>query len=236
MEKKEKRTKLEEEILDNVKKGIHYKKAGEIKDEALRGQAMKAMEACVHLVQDEFGSGCCITEKGMILTCAHCVEEKKEMEIIFPNGEQSKCMVKFLDLSLDCAILLIEKPVRVYPFLKIASMQPIKGEKLFCIGQPGYFDLESEVEEERTDFYPFYVSEGKVEGYLKDQINGNKKRGLGPLKHSCWTYWGHSGAPIMNTAGELIGLHNSWDDTNGMRHGCSLSTLQQFFKSKKIFF
>lgn len=40
------------------------------------------------------------------------------------------------------------------------------------------------------------MSHGKVEGIYKDILYGAE--GLGPLMHSCWTYWGHSGAPIFD--------------------------------------
>lgn len=26
---------------------------------------------------------------------------------------------------------------------------------------------------------------------------------IGALKHDCWTYWGHSGAPLLSTTGEV---------------------------------
>ena len=46
--------------------------------------------------------------------------------------------------------------------------------------------------------------------------------GCGPIHHSCWTYWGHSGAPLFNAVGDVVGLHAAWDDGNGMRHGQTL--------------
>mmetsp|Transcript_22739 Transcript_22739/g.51447 ORF Transcript_22739/g.51447 Transcript_22739/m.51447 type:complete len:139 (-) Transcript_22739:209-625(-) len=44
--------------------------------------------------------------------------------------------------------------------------------------------------------------------------------------HSCWTYWGHSGAPLFDERGHVCGLHSSWDDKNGARHGQTLACLQ----------
>ena len=43
--------------------------------------------------------------------------------------------------------------------------------------------------------------------------------------HSCWTYWGHSGAPLFDQRGSVCGLHSSWDDKNGARHAQKLATL-----------
>ena len=45
------------------------------------------------------------------------------------------------------------------------------------------------------------------------------------LQHSCWTYWGHSGAPLFDQHGAVAGLHCAWDDRTGMRHGQKLQYL-----------
>ena len=42
--------------------------------------------------------------------------------------------------------------------------------------------------------------------------------------HDAWTYWGHSGAPLVSAeAGpdgwKLVGVHSSWDEGSGMRRG-----------------
>jgi hypothetical protein len=41
--------------------------------------------------------------------------------------------------------------------------------------------------------------------------------GIGRIRHDCWTYWGHSGAPLFDRTGSIVALHNSWDDSNGCR-------------------
>ena len=46
--------------------------------------------------------------------------------------------------------------------------------------------------------------------------------------HSCWTYWGHSGGPLLDATGCIVGLHSSWDDETGTRHGIHLDALTEF--------
>lgn len=46
------------------------------------------------------------------------------------------------------------------------------------------------------------------------------------VEHSCWTYWGHSGAPLFDERGRVVGLHCAWDDRTGMRHGQKLRYLK----------
>jgi hypothetical protein len=52
---------------------------------------------------------------------------------------------------------------------------------------------------------------------------------IGTLKHDAWTYWGHSGAPLLRRGdGSLLGLHSSWDDRTAMRHGVPLVAIKAF--------
>jgi V8-like Glu-specific endopeptidase len=52
---------------------------------------------------------------------------------------------------------------------------------------------------------------------------------LGKLQHSCWTYWGHSGAGLFEVKNsKLVGLHSSWDGDEGTRHGVHLDALKKF--------
>ncbi len=71
--------------------------------------------------------------------------------------------------------------------MPISAIPSQENDQVFCIGQP--------------DSYPtFYLSKGYTKGYYgNDLIFGTDE--LGPLKHNCWTYWGHSGAPIINLKG-----------------------------------
>ena len=79
---------------------------------------------------------------------------------------------------------------------------------------------------EKNEYKPFWISFGKIKGYMNDSVYC--KNDLGPLIHNCWTYWGHSGAPIFNFNGELVGMHNSWNEKNADRHGISLLGIIQF--------
>lgn len=61
----------------------------------------------------------------------------------------------------------------------------------------------------------------------------NNNSVIGSLKHDAWTYWGHSGAPLLKAVdGTLIGLHSSWDDKTAMRHGVPLIAIKQFLQQQ----
>lgn len=137
-------------------------------------------------------------------------------------------------------------------FAQIASA-PVKfGEKLFCIGNPSQIDLESQ-SKGKISFEPptFHISVGACKGYLPQKIHEQREklrqRGRPPtrgelkqvaeakpacadagtyLQHTCWTYWGHSGAPLFDEHGAVTGLHCSWDNQTGMREGQQLRSLR----------
>jgi len=162
---------------------------------------------------------------------------------------------------------------------------PIPKQICYCVGQPGQDDLESNVSR-NTGYPFVYGSKGKYLGIINDDIEEHPKVkkfktaktpsvttistidieknmknimnnfDIGQLRHNCWTYWGHSGAPIFvpisnttNTVSStsittststsntntnntdtlmLIGLHSSWDDQTGTRHGIHIEAIRRF--------
>ena len=76
---------------------------------------------------------------------------------------------------------------------------------IICLGQPGRDDLESE-DRKSTTYNLVEVSEGCFRGLVKGRdVQDNED--IGSLMHDAWTYWGHSGAPLLREAdGRLVGL------------------------------
>jgi len=208
------------------------------------------LSATVHFVSGEGGTGVHFGN-GLILTCAHVLSYIQDDEngipesrigrkkmVIFPSRKcfETEC-VKCLeseDGKHDLAIVKIlrgnakspgfENLVAALPSVSVSELPPSKHDKIYCIGYPNDRNLESN--KDRTNcFEPrgWYLSCGNYKG-------DSSKDGLGGFMHSCWTYWGHSGAPIFNQNGQLVALHNSWDDLNGMRHGIGHAQISSFLQ------
>lgn len=97
----------------------------------------------------------------------------------------------------------------------------MRGAEIICIGQPGRDDLESSTAR-KTKYSLVEVSEGCFRGMVIG-IDPLDNSSIGTLKHDAWTYWGHSGAPLLRKDdGTLVGLHSSWDNETAMRHGIPL--------------
>ena len=243
-------TDIENKIISHVKENksiLSYYSSDEKMIKSNKEIIEKVKNSCLCRISDEFGTAVCINEKGYILTCSHAVppfedDKNKESLYIFPNGEIIKALTLEKDDQLDLALLKIIEIYENEKFIKIQNIPEKKfiysniksipkenekvGEKVFCIGNPGFAMYDDNGKFEKNHYKPFWISFGKIKGYIGDGIYC--KNELGPLIHNCWTYWGHSGAPIFNSNGKIIGMHNSWNERNADRHGNSLLGISKF--------
>jgi S1-C subfamily serine protease len=213
--------------------------------------------ATLVFAQHEAGTAVCISASGLVLTCAHCVAESPEEYaaakptwLLFSSGQIVRAQCVAWDQKRDLALLRITAADRLaehhaeasslmlFPFADIANQTPLfaPGSKqitrLVCIGHPGSEDLEAADSSQPvlTDYDVLHVSRGYYHGLASDQdVQDNSE--IGALQHDCWTYWGHSGAPLIDAkSGEVVGLHSSWDDETGMRRGVAWEALHGFLE------
>ncbi|KAF5620549.1 dimethylaniline monooxygenase [Fusarium sp. NRRL 52700] len=188
--------------------------------------------------QSEAGTAVCISPDGILLTCAHCVAgESSELAadtshvLLASTGEVVIAKVVAWDPIRDLALLQIVKAElfrRPFPYARIATSPPKFNTELLCIGHPGSEDLEAEHSGVKTEYDTLVLTEGTFRGLDKNQDPQDNSE-IGALKHSCWTYWGHSGAGLFDRkTGTLVGVHSSWDDKTCMRRGVPLEAVAAF--------
>ncbi|KAK8084399.1 hypothetical protein PG997_005670 [Apiospora hydei] len=218
-----------------------------------------AVEATLVFGQEEAGTAVCIASDGLLLTCSHCcVDEEgnrpgrsKIHWLIFSTGTVvgAKCIA--WDGRRDLALLRIVKAQPQdddvgrrgrlllggcdqtdgqFPSVKVATDPIAVGSKMMCVGHPGSEDLETEEAGVKTGYDVLHASTGRFRGHAEGQdVQDNSE--IGALMHDCWTYWGHSGAPLLAwTTGQLVGLHSSWDDETAMRRGVALEAVREFLQ------
>ncbi|KAF7551236.1 hypothetical protein G7Z17_g5185 [Cylindrodendrum hubeiense] len=193
--------------------------------------------ATLVFAQEEAGTAVCISPDGVILTCAHCIAEKpSELDLnalhtlLFASGSVISARTVAWDPVRDLALLIIAEAEdsRPFPFIRLASSAPKKGAQLLCIGHPGSEDLESTVPGLQTGYDTLVLSTGTFRGLATGQ-DPQDNSDIGALAHTCWTYWGHSGAGLVDRrTGALVGLHSSWDDETGMRRGVPWEAVDAF--------
>lgn len=193
--------------------------------------------------QEEAGTAVAVSPGGLLLTCSHCIAGYaaeaigKRVWLVSASGRavQSRCIA--WDSIRDLALMQIiaaesdeanDESASVWPHIKLCMTSPKTNARIFCVGHPGSEDLETDVPGTATGFDVLHVSEGRYRGCEAGQdVQDNSE--IGALKHDAWTYWGHSGAPLVDrVSAMLVGLHSSWDDQTGMRRGIAPEAIAAF--------
>lgn len=210
-------------------------------------QAVSALASTLVFAQHEAGTGVCIDARGWILTCAHCFGEspqewqaQRRKWLLYYTGlaVQVECRVwderrdlalaKIIRVEMEKSTSVDRASSPVFSFASPATSQS-PTTPIFCIGQPGADDLES-ASPRKTAYDLIEVSTGRLRGLIPD-ADPHDNSEIGVLKHDAWTYWGHSGAPLLRRSdGTLLGLHSSWDDSTAMRHGVPLVAIRAFLE------
>ena len=197
----------------------------EIEGPSIRRAIRAVQPASVRIAMG--GSGVNLHPDGLILTAAHVPDWLgRQTSVLFPNGERYQALCTHIDTKLDLAILTLVG-AKDLPIAKLAPRAATTGDFVAIIGQPGRSTPEGGL----TGYQPFHVSTGVVRGYLPNLLGGQS---LGKMKHDAWTYWGHSGSPLFDRRGDVIGLHNSWDSTTAMRHAVPWKAISAFLRAQSI--
>lgn len=207
----------------------------------------EAAAATLLFVWEGSSTAFCISPTGLLLTCAHCIGEtpaeyartkNQARWLLFASGNPVQAKPVAFDLGRDLALLQITAAPssfrsKVFPYVRLSTSPPKPRAPLLCIGSPGSEDLEVVDASEgvvKTGYDVLHISDGRFRGLNRSQDIQDSSE-IGALKHDCWTYWGHSGAPLINAnTGGLVGVHSSWDDETGMRRGVAWEAVKAFLK------
>ncbi|MBI5352108.1 MAG: trypsin-like peptidase domain-containing protein [Chloroflexi bacterium] len=140
------------------------------------------------------GSGFFISDKGYILTNNHVVEGTKEVNIILSDGTQEKATIVGTDPYSDIAILKTEGKVPAVVALGNSDLLN-SGESVIAIGSP-LGDFKNTVT----------VGVVSATGRSIDTGQGYQIEGL--IQTDAAINQGNSGGPLVNLAGEVIGVNN----------------------------
>jgi 2-alkenal reductase len=165
------------------------------------------------------GTGFFITDQGYILTNNHVVEGTKEVTIVLSDGTEQKATIVGTDLYSDIAVLKTESNVPAVAKLGNSDvLQP--GESVIAIGSP-------------LGNFKNTVTVGVVSatGRAIDTGNGYQIEGL--IQTDAAINHGNSGGPLVNLAGEVIGINtlvvrntNSGDVAEGLGFAIPVNTAQ----------
>ncbi len=151
------------------------------------------------------GSGIVIDANGTILTNYHVIENAVKVTVSFEKGKTVEAQVVGKDPSNDLAILRIHPDgLTLHPLTLGNSSAAQVGDPVYAIGNP--FDLE------RT------LTTGVVSALQRQITAPNGFTIDNVLQTDAPINPGNSGGPLLNAAGEVIGI-NSQIETGGSGNG-----------------
>ena len=142
------------------------------------------------------GSGCVLDTEGHILTNYHVIDAADSLEVSLPDHSKYRARVLGVDRQNDLAVLRIDAPAeRLHP-IRLGSSASLKvGQKVLAIGNP--LGLQN------TLTVGIVSSLGRrietQSGELVDNV----------IQTDAAINPGNSGGPLLNTAGEMVGINTS---------------------------
>ncbi|MBK1617402.1 hypothetical protein CKO42_02810 [Lamprobacter modestohalophilus] len=145
------------------------------------------------------GAGFFVDRRGSIVTNAHVVKGCSELAITSPNGRMSRVKLVATQPSRDLALLSSDlKPTTV---AEIAQKPDLAGSEVFIVGYPN---------QGLPPLIPL-LTEGMLAEGLFSQVPG---RGRSPLSFKAPLRPGNSGGPVLNRAGQVVGVVFAAVDTS----------------------
>lgn len=173
-----------------------------------------------------YGSGFIISSDGYVLTNHHVIAGTDEVIVRLADRREFKAKVIGSDEMSDVALLKVE--ASNLPILQIADSKKVKpGQWVIAIGSPFGFDHS--------------VTAGIVSGLGRPSIDGSQ-RYVPFIQTDVAINRGNSGGPLLNTAGEVVGINSQIFSNSGGYMGVSfaipmevaMNAVQQLKQSGKV--
>ena len=152
------------------------------------------------------GSGFVIDRNGNIITNAHVVDGATSIKIRFQDGTTAKATVVGTDPSTDIAVLKTDAPSSLLQPLTLGNSAAVQvGQDVAAIGSP--FGL------------PETLTSGIVSAVNRTITAPNRYSISGAIQTDAAINHGNSGGPLLNAAGEVIGVNAQIESDSGGNDG-----------------
>ncbi len=142
--------------------------------------------------QKSLGSGTIIDKDGFILTNNHVVEKTDEIKVTLANGKEFDAKIIGRDPKTDLALIRIETDEPLKPLPLGDSDKLEVGDWVVAIGNP--FGLTHTVTAGIVSAKYRKLGAGAYENFIQTDASINP---------------GNSGGPLLNTAGEVVGINSA---------------------------
>lgn len=157
--------------------------------------------------QEGSGSGWVLDKQGHIVTNYHVIADSDEIEVTLSDGAEShSATIVGADPQNDIAVIRIAAPANTLFPLKLGQSSDLRvGQHIFAIGNP--FGLE------RT------MTAGIVSSLNRTLRSKTRRLMKGIIQIDAALNQGNSGGPLLDTAGELIGMNTAIASSVGENTG-----------------
>ncbi len=163
---------------------------------------------------DSLGSGFVYDKEGHIITNYHVVDGATEMEVDFPSGYKTRAKVIGTDTDSDIAVLKVDAPDQeLHPLVLGDSDQTQVGQTVLAIGNP--YGLNS------TMTIGIISALGRTLDSLHQTQSGSAYTAGDLIQTDAAINPGNSGGPLLNLAGEVIGINRAIQTSGNMLSGDS---------------
>ena len=143
--------------------------------------------------QRSLGSGVVVDPSGIALTNAHVIEGATSIEVISPDGRKHKAKVVGADKKTDLAVLKLDDGRGSFPAARLGDSDRVQvGDWVLAVGSP--FGLQATVTAGITSAKARQIGQGPFDDFLQTDAAINP---------------GNSGGPLVNLAGEVIGINTA---------------------------
>jgi 2-alkenal reductase len=152
------------------------------------------------------GSGFVIDTEGRIVTNYHVVEGAEDIQVNFVDGTIVRAEVVGLDLDSDLAVIDVDDVAGLVPVTFGSSDELVVGQQVLAIGSP---------------FGQRWTMTAGIVSALDRAISGfNAGFSIGGvIQTDAPINPGNSGGPLLNLAGEVVGVNSQINTTTGSNSG-----------------
>ncbi len=164
----------------------------------------------------DFSSGVIISSSGHVLTVAHGLhDDVATIGLVLHDGSQCRAVRKVIDHDRDLAVLQITGNCTVqgrFVPISASTIESAAGDQVLASGWP---------------------VAGGVQQSAQLRIGSLQNAQAASLQTSCLLSTGDSGGPLLNAAGQLIGVHRRIGLGTGANYHISLTAIQEWFREQK---
>jgi len=173
------------------------------------------------------GSGFVIDKQGHIVTNYHVVEFADEVEVHFPGGLKVFGQVVGEDLDSDIAVIKVDvAPSALFPLTLADSDQLRVGQSVVAIGNP--FGLSG------TMTVGIVSARGRTLESIRQTESGTFFSAGDLIQTDATINPGNSGGPLLNLAGEVVGINRAIQTSGNALTGSTSNTGIGFAVSSNI--